>query len=49
MLGNIGSLNYIADKKTFIEALGGKIEFEIYKNKFSEEFDITDYKDWQVC
>lgn len=49
MLGLNGSLFFITDKKELAEAMGSKIDFEFYKNRFSEEHDVWDYKDWQVA
>lgn len=46
MTGINGSLFYVKEKKELSEAMGGKIEYQIYKNKFSDEHDILDYKDW---
>ena len=28
--------------------MSDQVAFEIYKNKFSDNFDVCDYKDWQV-
>lgn len=46
MCGLTGSLFYVNDKNELAEAMGNKIDFEIYKNKFTENYDVWDYKDW---
>jgi len=48
MSGNGSALFFVGDKKVYNESLGGKINPEYLKNKFTEENDITDYKDWQL-
>ncbi|CAK65709.1 unnamed protein product (macronuclear) [Paramecium tetraurelia] len=49
MCGLTGSLFYVNDKSELAEAMGNKIDFEIYKNKFTDNYDVWDYKDWQVA
>lgn len=46
MCGLTGSLFYVNDKSELAEAMGSKIDFEIYKNKFTDNYDVWDYKDW---
>jgi len=48
MCGNYGSLFFIGDKNELAEAMGGKGNFEIYKNKHSNENTVIDYKDWEI-
>ena len=48
-----GSLFFVADRYTYNESLAGKnaqfhINPEYLKNKFTNEYDVTDYKDWQI-
>jgi glutamate/tyrosine decarboxylase-like PLP-dependent enzyme len=48
-----GTLFFVGNKQKYIEAISGKyIEFqsnpEYLKNKFTDEFDVIDYKDWQI-
>lgn len=35
MCGLTGTLFYISDKRELADAMGSKIDFEIYKNKFT--------------
>lgn len=49
MCGLHGSLFYVSEKQELAEAMGNKIDFEVYKNKFTENYDVWDYKDWQVA
>jgi glutamate/tyrosine decarboxylase-like PLP-dependent enzyme len=47
--GTGGSLFYIGDKKLLNESFGAKtLQFSFYKNHFSDNYDIVDYKDWIV-
>lgn len=46
MSGITGSLFYVANKNELSECMGSKIEFTMYKNKFTENYDVWDYKDW---
>jgi hypothetical protein len=41
-------MTFVKDKQEFSACIGGQINFEIYKNRFSEEHDIFEYKDWQI-
>jgi len=47
-MGSGGSMFYVADKSTFMKAMGAQLEFSFYNNKYSELFNTIDYKDWQV-
>lgn len=47
-MGSGGTMFYVADKKTFVKAMGSDLEFSFYKNKYSDMFNTIDYKDWQV-
>jgi glutamate/tyrosine decarboxylase-like PLP-dependent enzyme len=39
----------VSDKKQLNEAFGSKtLQFSFYKNSFSDNYDIVDYKDWIV-
>ena len=46
MLGLNGSLFFITDKQELAEAMGSKMDYDFYKNKFTDEHDVWDYKDW---
>ena len=47
--GTGGSLLFVSDKKIFTEAFGAKtLTFSFYKNEYSGQQDIVDYKDWIV-
>ena len=47
--GTGGSLYYVKDKKMIAEAFGASsLDFHIYKNKFTGQYDVVDYKDWVV-
>ena len=53
MAGNNSALFYVADRFAYNEALAGKgtdnhILPEIMRNAYTNEIDVTDYKDWQV-
>ena len=49
MCGNNSSVFYLANKANYKESLlGGGQLAEYLKNKYTQEFDITDYKDWQI-
>ena len=40
---------YVADKKIVNESFGAKtLSFAIFKNHFTDNYDIIDYKDWIV-
>lgn len=47
--GTGGSMFYVGDKKQLNEAFGANtLKFSFYKNEFSDNYDIVDYKDWIV-
>lgn len=46
MLGLNGSLFFITDKQELAEAMGSKMDYDFYRNKFTDEHDVWDYKDW---
>jgi hypothetical protein len=47
--GTGGSLFYVADKKVYTESFGANtLKFSFYKNQFTDNSDIVDYKDWIV-
>jgi glutamate/tyrosine decarboxylase-like PLP-dependent enzyme len=48
MLSPGGSVFFVADKLEYIEAMGGKSDFSFYKNEYSNNFDVIDYKDWSI-
>lgn len=48
MCGNNSAVYYVADKSNYRSSLLGGATPQYLKNKFTDEFDITDYKDWQV-
>ena len=40
---------FIADKNSLMQAFSDDTSnFTFYKNKFNENYDVTDYKDWAV-
>jgi len=47
-MGSGGTMFYVADKKTFVKAMGANLEFSFFKNKYSDVYNTIDYKDWQV-
>jgi hypothetical protein len=47
-MGSGGSLFFVGDKKTFVQTMGSQLEFSFFRNKYSDEHDTIDYKDWQV-
>ena len=48
MCGNNSAIYFVADKENYREALLGGPTPEYLKNKFTNEYDIIDYKDWQI-
>jgi len=43
------TLFYVADKKNLTESLAGaNAKFSFFKNAFTGQNDIVDYKDWSV-
>lgn len=49
MNGTGGSLFYVADKKLLTESFGAcTLQFPFYKNAYTGQNDIVDYKDWIV-
>jgi len=53
MCGMNSALFYVSDKRIYNESMAGKgvenyIQPEFLQNKFTNEYDLTDYKDWQV-
>lgn len=47
--GTGGSLFYVADKKLLTESFGAStLHFPFYKNAYTGQEDIVDYKDWIV-
>lgn len=49
MCGMGSAFFYVADKKFYTGSLGGENENPEYlKNKFTDEHDVIDYKNWQV-
>lgn len=48
MVTNIGTLMFVRDKKQFQQSFAGQDDIEIYKNKYSEYDDVTDYKNWAI-
>lgn len=47
--GSGGSLMFIADKRSLNQAFSADTSnFTFYQNKFNEDYDVTDYKDWTV-
>lgn len=42
------SVFFVADKVEYIEAMGGKSDFSFYKNEYSDNYDVIDYKDWRI-
>ncbi len=48
MCGNNSAVFFVADKLNYRESLLGGPTPEFLKNKFTNEYDIIDYKDWQI-
>jgi glutamate/tyrosine decarboxylase-like PLP-dependent enzyme len=49
MLGSMSATFFFVGNKTeYIEAMGSKINPTYIKNKFTQEYNVVDYKDWQV-
>ena len=49
MVGNIGAFIFVRDKIEYQQAfLTSHGQLEIYKNKYSEQNDVTDYREKQV-
>ncbi|KAL4471143.1 hypothetical protein ABPG72_019085 [Tetrahymena utriculariae] len=48
MVGNVGTLTYVQDKKTFTSAFKKDQGFEITKNAYSGSGDAVDAKDWMI-
>ncbi len=46
LIGNIGTLLFIKDKKTYQENFA--LHYEIIKNKYTNEDDVTDYGNWGI-
>jgi aromatic-L-amino-acid/L-tryptophan decarboxylase len=47
--GTGGSLFFVANKKVVNEAFGANLlQFAFYKNHFTDNYDVVDYKDWIV-
>lgn len=47
MVGLIGCFTFVADKKIFTQNLVGKADtFEMYKNRYTDEFNVVEYRDW---
>jgi aromatic-L-amino-acid decarboxylase len=47
--GTGGSLFYVANKSILTEAFGANaLQFSFYKNQYTNERDVVDYKDWIV-
>jgi hypothetical protein len=44
--GIAGTITFVGNKKEFEELMGGAVKFDIYKNKFSEDNSIVEYKEW---
>lgn len=48
MIGNIGCLTYVKNKKEFCSSLRKDKAFEVYRNKYTDLEDVIDGKDWIV-
>jgi glutamate/tyrosine decarboxylase-like PLP-dependent enzyme len=48
MLSPGGSVFFVADKSEYVESMGGKSDFSFYKNEYSDNYDVIDYKDWSI-
>jgi glutamate/tyrosine decarboxylase-like PLP-dependent enzyme len=48
MCGNNSAVLYVADKNAYRESLLGGATPQYLKNKYTDEYDIIDYKDWQI-
>jgi len=51
--GQTSTLFYVSDKLLYNESFAGKqsqlyINPEYLKNQFTDDYDVTDYKDWQI-
>jgi hypothetical protein len=45
-MGNGGSLFFISDKIQLNHSMGSNLSFHFYKNQYTEQNNVINYKDW---